>query len=56
VVVEHDMSLIMRLCDRIQVLNYGRIIAEGTPTEIRTNPAVIEAYLGSDDDESVEAS
>jgi len=56
VVVEHDMSLIMRLCDRIQVLNYGRIIAEGTPTEIRTNPAVIEAYLGSDDDESAEAS
>jgi branched-chain amino acid transport system ATP-binding protein len=51
IVVEHDMSLIMRLCDRIQVLNYGRIIAEGTPTEIRANPAVIEAYLGAPEDE-----
>ena len=51
VVVEHDMSLIMRLCDRIQVLNYGRIIAEGTPGEIRVNPAVIEAYLGAPEDE-----
>jgi branched-chain amino acid transport system ATP-binding protein len=51
IVVEHDMSLIMRLCDRIQVLNYGSIIAEGTPTEIQTNPAVIEAYLGAAEEE-----
>ncbi len=48
IVVEHDMSLIMPLCHRIQVLNYGRVIAEGTPDEIRVNPDVIEAYLGSE--------
>jgi branched-chain amino acid transport system ATP-binding protein len=52
VVVEHDMSLIMPLSDRIQVLNYGRIIAEGPPAAIRANPAVIEAYLGGADEEA----
>lgn len=46
-VVEHDMRLIMRLCDRIHVLQSGQTIGEGKPAEIRENPAVIEAYLGS---------
>ncbi len=45
-VVEHDLKLIMRLCDRIVVLNKGQQIAIGTPEEIRANPAVIEAYIG----------
>lgn len=47
-IVDHDMSLIMRLCQRIHVLNYGRTIAEGTPAEIRQNPDVLAAYLGRD--------
>jgi ABC-type branched-subunit amino acid transport system ATPase component len=45
-VVEHDMRVIMNLCDRIAVLNYGEKIAEGTPGEIRANLAVVDAYLG----------
>jgi ABC-type branched-subunit amino acid transport system ATPase component len=49
VIVEHDMPLMMALCDRIYCLGTGRIIAEGTPEEIRNNPTVVEAYLGTDD-------
>ena len=44
--IEHDMNLVMNVCETIAVVNYGRIIAKGTPDEIRENPAVIEAYLG----------
>lgn len=50
-IVDHDMHLIMRLCHRLHVLNYGRTIGAGTPAEVRRIPEVIEAYLGSEAEE-----
>jgi branched-chain amino acid transport system ATP-binding protein len=51
--IEHDVKLIMGLCDRVAVLDYGRKIAEDVPDEVRRNPAVIAAYLGVDQEAQI---
>jgi ABC-type branched-subunit amino acid transport system ATPase component len=45
-VIEHNLAVVMGLCQRLVVLDYGRVIAEGSPAAVRANPAVIEAYFG----------
>ncbi len=53
--IDHDMGLVLSVCDYLYVLDFGRIIAEGKPAEIRANPVVIEAYLGESEDVDLEA-
>ena len=48
VVIEHDMGVVMDITDRSMVLDFGRKISEGTPTEVKDDPAVIKAYLGDE--------
>ncbi len=53
ILVEHDMALVMGIADRVLVLDFGRVIAQGTPAAIQTNPDVLKAYLGEEFGEKV---
>lgn len=52
VLIEHDMPLVMKACDRIAVLDHGEKISEGTPEQVRSDPVVMSAYLGTGDDDA----
>jgi neutral amino acid transport system ATP-binding protein len=55
IIVEHDMQFVMNLCGSITVLDHGCVLTTGSPDEVRSNPAVLDAYLGADDDDELDA-